>query len=209
MLVLGITGGSGSGKTEFCQALATIMADTHGSVRVVLGDNFYKDQSNLSLEEQKKVDFDNPNSYDFDALYEVITAVKSNNNVVRMPKYNFVTHARDGYTDMMMTESVVIFEGIFMFHNKRVRDLFDYKFFIDAQADERLVRRTLTCSTRGWDMEEFMTKWSEQIQPGYKKFIAPMKEYADLIIPSNTRGPNKFFSKTIGFLKYLLKGQIC
>ncbi len=206
MIRIGITGGSGSGKTQFCEGLCNAIG-VH-KVLIISGDNFYKDLSHMSEEEQRKVDFDSPASYDFEELAATIELFKHNAHSIVVPKYDFITHTRSGYTEHKLDGiEVVIFEGIFMFYNKNIRGLFDYKFFIDAPADERLVRRTVTCSQRGWNMTDFMSKWGDQIQPGYKKYISPTREYADLIIPSNTRGPNKMFTKTMGFIKMLLEGK--
>ena len=183
MLIIGIAGGTGSGKTTVVnQILNELPAD---EVCVISQDSYYNATTNLSYEERTKINFDHPNAIDFDLLVEHIKQLK-NNKVIEQPIYSFVTHNRT--TDAVITHprKVVIVEGILIFNSKRLRDLFDIKIFVHADADERLIRRVRRdIEERGRDINEVLNRYQNTLKPMHQQFIEPTKNYADIIIPND------------------------
>src|SRR5210317_1805567 len=138
MLIIGIAGGTGSGKTTVVnQILNELPAD---EVCVISQDSYYSDTSNLSYQERTKINFDHPNAIDFDLLVAHISELKEG-KVIEQPIYSFITHNRTKDTLKTHPRKVVIIEGILIFNSKRLRDLCDIKIFVHADADERLIRR--------------------------------------------------------------------
>ena len=183
MLIIGIAGGTGSGKTTVVnQILNELPAD---EVCVISQDSYYNATTNLSYEERTKINFDHPNAIDFDLLVEHIKQLK-NNKVIEQPIYSFVTHNRT--TDAVITHprKVVIVEGILIFNSKHLRDLFDIKIFVHADADERLIRRVRRdIEERGRDINEVLNRYQNTLKPMHQQFIEPTKNYADIIIPND------------------------
>lgn len=181
-LLIGISGGTGSGKTSF--ALEIMKHFPSGEVVLVDQDSYYKDLSDLPLEERKKVNFDHPNSVDFDRLIDDLKALK-NNVPIKKPVYNFVTHTRekDKYTTVV-PKKVIILEGIMIFVIPELRDLIDIKLYVDTDADVRVLRRIVRdINERGRDLENIIEQYLNQVKPMHEEFIEPSKRWADLIIP--------------------------
>jgi len=197
MIIIGVCGGSGSGKSELAHALAGKML----KAQVIGTDNFYKDLSHLPVEERDSTNFDSPDSYDFFSLEEVIRGIKEGKTDISLPVYDFKTHTRTGWERVDLTgKTLVIFEGIFLFSSIRIRDSFDFRIFVEASSDERLSRRLSTCQERGWNWVTYLKKWREEIEPGYLSFVLPGRAHADLIIPSVSIGENAFFERTLRLL---------
>ena len=181
-LLIGISGGTGSGKTSF--ALEIMKHFPSGEVVLVDQDSYYKDLSDLPLEERKKVNFDHPNSVDFDRLIDDLKALK-NNVPIKKPVYNFVTHTRekDKYTTVV-PKKVIILEGIMIFVIPELRELIDIKLYVDTDADVRVLRRIVRdINERGRDLENIIEQYLNQVKPMHEEFIEPSKRWADLIIP--------------------------
>jgi len=183
MLIIGIAGGTGSGKTTVVnQILNQISAD---EVCVISQDSYYNATHDLTYEQRTKINFDHPKSIDFDLLVADLKELKKG-NVIEQPIYSFVSHDRVKDTLKTHPRKVVIVEGILIFNNKELRDMFDIKVFVHADADERLIRRmTRDIKERGRDMEEVLARYRDTLKPMHQQFIEPTKNYADIIIPND------------------------
>lgn len=181
MLVIGIAGGTGSGKTTVVRKIVESLPK--GEVAVLTQDSYYKDNSTLSIEEQKKINFDHPDSIEFDLLTKhLFDLVKGNN--IEEPTYSYKTCTRLKKTNTITPKKVVIVEGILILTNLQLRNLFDIKIFVIADADDRLIRvinRDIT--ERGWGVDVIMERYHQTIKPMHLQFIEPSKRYADIIIP--------------------------
>lgn len=183
MLVIGIAGGTGCGKTTVVHQLLKELPE--GEVGVISQDSYYKDTSHLSYDERVKINFDHPRSIDFDLLVKHLQELK-NNNPVHQPLYSFVKHNRTGDTILTHPRKVMIVEGILILTNPQLRDMFDIKIFVHADSDERLIRRLKRdISERGRDLDEVLLRYKTTLKPMHDQFIEPMKAYADIIIPNN------------------------
>ena len=183
MLIIGIGGGTGSGKTTVVnQILSEFPA---GEVQVISQDSYYKDTSHLSFEERCKINFDHPKSIDFELLESHLKALKKGENI-NQPVYSFKTHDRTGETTITKPKKVVIVEGILILSNTELRSLFDIKIFVHADSDERLMRRLKRdIAERGRDLDEVLERYQTTLKPMHQQFIEPMKAFADIIIPNN------------------------
>ncbi len=183
MLIIGIAGGTGSGKTTVvCQIIEELPKD---EVCVISQDSYYKDTSHLSYDERIKINFDHPSSIDFDLLVRHLKELKQGNSI-EQPIYSFVEHNRTGETITTHPRKVIIVEGILILTNPEIRKLFDIKIFVHADSDERLIRRLKRdMAERGRDLEEVLNRYQTTLKPMHLQFIEPTKEYADIIIPNN------------------------
>lgn len=183
MLVIGIAGGTGSGKTTVVnQIINELPAD---EVCVISQDSYYKATDNLSYEERTKINFDHPRAIDFDLLKEHITDLRAG-KIIEQPIYSFVTHNRTKDTVKTHPRKVVIVEGILIFNSKELLNLFDIKIFVHADADERLIRRVRRDITeRGRDIDEVLNRYKDTLKPMHQQFIEPTKNFADIIIPND------------------------
>jgi len=183
MLIIGIAGGTGSGKTTVVnQILNEITPD---EVCVISQDSYYNATDDLTYEQRKKINFDHPKSIDFDLLVKHLKELKKE-NVIEQPIYSFVSHNRIQDTIKTHPRKVIIVEGILIFNNRELRDMFDIKVFVHADADERLIRRmTRDIKERGRDMDEVLTRYRDTLKPMHQQFIEPTKNYADIIIPND------------------------
>ncbi|MFC0605479.1 uridine kinase [Winogradskyella pulchriflava] len=183
MLIIGIAGGTGCGKTTVVNTILNELPE--GEVGVISQDSYYKDTSHLSYEERVKINFDHPRSIDFDLLESHLKQLKKGESIDQ-PVYSFVKHNRTGDTITTKPRKVMIVEGILILTNPELRELFDIKIFVHADSDERLIRRLKRDITeRGRDIDEVLTRYQNTLKPMHQQFIEPMKEYADLIIPNN------------------------
>ncbi len=183
MLVLGIAGGTGSGKTTVVNKI--IQELPQGEVTVISQDSYYKETSELSYEQRTKINFDHPNSIDFDLLTANIDALKKG-EVVEQPVYSFVLHNRTSDKVITHPKKVVIVEGILIFNHKALLDLLDIKIFVHADADERLIRRVFRdIKERGRDIDEVLKRYQDTLKPMHEQFIEPTKNVADIIIPND------------------------
>ena len=183
MLIIGIAGGTGSGKTTVVnQIIKQLPTD---EVCVISQDSYYNATDNLPYEERAKINFDHPRAIDFDLIIRHLKALKAGNNI-NQPVYSFVTHNRTKDTIKTHPRKVIIVEGILIFNNKELRDLFDIKIFVHAETDERLIRRLKRDITeRGRDIDEVLSRYQTTLKPMHQQFIEPTKNFADLIIPND------------------------
>ncbi|MDK7675326.1 uridine kinase [Weeksella virosa] len=182
MLVIGIAGGTGSGKTTVVNNILKNLNTE--SVIVISQDNYYRNNEHLSYEERSKVNFDHPRSIDFELLVEHVEQLK-NGHAVEQPVYSFITHSRTEDTILTHPKDVIIVEGILVLTDPALRDLFDVKIFVHADSDERLIRRIRRdIQERGRDLEEVLSRYQKTLKPMHQQFIEPSKNYADIIIPN-------------------------
>ncbi len=181
MLLIGIAGGSGSGKTTVVRKIVESLPEN--SVTVVPQDAYYFDNGHLTQEEKEKINFDHPNSIEFDLLIEHIEKLKRGESI-EMPIYDYVTCARAKETVKVDPHPVVIVEGILIFTNEKLRNLLDIKLFVSTDGDDRLmriIRRDI--QERGRTYEDALTHYEKFVKPMHQQFIEPTKLYADVIIP--------------------------
>lgn len=183
MLILGIAGGTGCGKTTVVNTILNELSES--DVGVISQDSYYKDTSHLSYDERIKINFDHPRSIDFDLLKEHLEHLKKGLSI-EQPVYSFVKHNRTGDIIKTHPRKVMIVEGILILSHPDIRELFDIKIFVHADSDERLIRRIKRdINERGRDIDEVLSRYQTTLKPMHQQFIEPMKEYADLIIPNN------------------------
>lgn len=183
MLIIGIAGGTGSGKTTVVRQIVDELPE--GEVTVLSQDSYYKDTSHLSYDERVKINFDHPRAIDFELLCKHLEQLKSN-QTIKQPVYSFVKHNRTGDVIVTKPRKVVIVEGILILTHPEIRELFDIKIYVHADSDERLIRRLKRdISERGRDLDEVLDRYQNTLKPMHQQFIEPTKEYADLIIPNN------------------------
>lgn len=183
MLIIGIGGGTGSGKTTVVEQIVSDFPE--GQVTVISQDAYYKDLSHLEMEQRVQVNFDHPNAIDFQLLCEHLKELKEGRSVLQ-PVYSFVAHNRTQETVLTSPTKVLVVEGILILTDPSIRDLFDIKVFVHADSDERLIRRLKRdIAERGRDLEEVLQRYQTTLKPMHQQFIEPTKEYADMIIPNN------------------------
>jgi len=183
MLIIGIAGGTGCGKTTVVNQILNELPD--GEVGVISQDSYYKDTSHLTYDERVNINFDHPRSIDFELLEEHLKILKKGDSI-HQPVYSFVQHNRTGDTISTRPRKVMIVEGILILTNPELREIFDIKIFVHADSDERLIRRLKRdIAERGRDIDEVLSRYQTTLKPMHEQFIEPMKEYADIIIPNN------------------------
>ena len=181
MLIIGISGGSGCGKTTVVKKI--IAGLPKDSVSIISQDAYYKDNGHLSQDEKRKINFDHPSSIEFNLLIEHIEKLK-NGETIDIPIYSYVTCARSNETIKVKPQKVIIVEGILIFSSKRLRDRLGIKVFVDADADDRLmriIRRDVI--ERGRNYEQVLKHYEEFVKPMHLQFIEPTKRYANIIVP--------------------------
>ena len=182
MLIIGIAGGTGSGKTTVVRNILHNLNTEN--VLVISQDNYYNDHNELSFDEREKVNFDHPRSIDFELLTQHVQDLK-NGETIEQPMYSFITHSRTTETIITHPKEVIIVEGILIFTHPELRDLFDLKIFVHADSDERLIRRIRRdIQERGRDLEEVLNRYRTTLKPMHEQFIEPSKIHADIIVPN-------------------------
>ena len=183
IFVIGIAGGTGSGKTTVVNQIINELPQDE--VCVISQDSYYSETNDLSYDERTKINFDHPRAIDFDLLVKHLTELK-NGNIIEQPVYSFVAHNRTKDTIKTHPRKVIIIEGILIFNSKELRNLCDIKVFVHADADERLIRRVRRdIKERGRDIDEVLSRYQSTLKPMHQQFIEPTKNYADIIIPND------------------------
>jgi uridine kinase len=183
MLIIGIAGGTGSGKTTVVRQIMDELKNEE--VDVISQDSYYQDTSHLSMEERKKINFDHPKSIDFDLLVAHLKELKAGNSIEE-PVYSFQEHNRTKETRTIHPRKVIIVEGILILTHTAIREMFDIKIFVHADSDERMIRRLKRdINERGRDLNEVLWRYQTTLKPMHQQFIEPTKEFADIIIPTN------------------------
>ncbi|WP_269237187.1 uridine kinase [Flavobacterium flavigenum] len=183
MLIIGIAGGTGSGKTTVVHQIMNELPDTE--VGVISQDSYYKETHNLSFDERALINFDHPRAIDFELLVKHLKALKAG-ETIDQPVYSFIQHNRTDDTVSTHPRKVMIVEGILILTNPELRDMFDIKIFVHADSDERLIRRLKRdISERGRDIDEVLNRYQNTLKPMHEQFIEPSKAFADIIIPND------------------------
>ena len=186
-LVIGIAGGSGSGKRTVARNVAAALGDA--SVAFLDMDAYYLDHGHLPMEERRKVNWDHPNAFDWELLVQQLGSL-AEGYAIDKPVYDFVTHARSTETVRIPPADVIVMDGILLFVDPRVRDLCDVKVFVDADADIRLIRRIRRdMAKRGRPLAEILDQYLFTVQPMHLEFVEPSKRYADVIVPRGGHNP--------------------
>ena len=181
MLIVGIAGGTGSGKTTVVRKIIEKLPKK--TVTVIPQDSYYKDNSNLPLEERKKINFDHPDSIEWSLLIENIKELKKNNSI-EQPVYSYVTCTRSEETIKISPHKIVIIEGILILGNQELRELMDIKIFVNADDDDRLsrvIQRDII--ERARTVSDVLERYEKTVKPSHLQFIEPTMRYADIIVP--------------------------
>lgn len=199
MIVIGIAGGTGSGKTTVVKRI--VESFPKNEVVLLPQDSYYKDSSNVPIELRKRINFDHPDAFDWDLLSEQLSMLRDG-KAIEQPVYSYLTCTRQPETIHIEPRNVVIIEGILALSDPKLRELMDLKIFVDADPDERLIRVIQRdVIERGRTAEEVMDRYVKVLKPMHLEFIEPAKRYADLIVPQG--GHNE---KAIEILKmYIAK----
>ena len=180
-LIIGISGGSGPGKTSVTQAISEVFKDH--SVVVIEQDYYYKDQSHLAFEERLNTNYDHPFAFDNDLLIQHVNDLL-NDKAIEKPIYDYAQHTRSSETVLIQPKDVIILEGILVLEDERLRNLMDIKLFVDTDSDLRIIRRILRdIHERGRTVESVVEQYLTVVRPMHNQFIEPTKRYADVIIP--------------------------
>lgn len=180
VMVIGIAGGTGSGKTTITRR---IMQRFGNDVCVIYHDNYYKQHHSMSYEERTKLNYDHPDAFDTELLVRDLKKLK-NGETVYCPVYDFTIHDRSQKTVMIKPAKVIIVEGILIFQSKELCDLMDIKIFVDTDADVRIIRRIVRdVRDRGRSLESVVNQYLTTVKPMHEQFVEPSKRKADIIIP--------------------------
>lgn len=180
-IIIGVTGGSGSGKTTVSQK---ILEELHGhSISIIQQDSYYKDQAEKTMEERRAVNYDHPLAFDADLLYEHLKMLK-NNQKIEVPIYDYKISTRSSEVIEQDPTDVIILEGILILADERIRDMLDIKVYVDTDDDIRIIRRIRRdMEQRARTLDSIINQYLTGVKPMYHQFIEPTKRYADVIVP--------------------------
>lgn len=180
-IIIGVTGGSGSGKTTVSKA---IYNQLHGqAIQIITQDTYYNDQSSMTMAERKAVNYDHPLAFDTDLLIKELTDLR-NNKAIEMPVYDYTQYTRSAETVHVEPQDVIILEGILILDDERLRDLMDIKVYVDTDDDIRIIRRIKRdMAERGRTLDSVINQYLATVKPMYHQFVEPTKRYADIIVP--------------------------
>ena len=180
ILVIGIAGGTGSGKTTLMNNLISQFADV---VTILSHDNYYKRHDELTYEQRCLLNYDEPDALETDLMARHLDQLRQG-QPIDCPVYDFTLHNRSDKTIRIVPKKVIIVEGILIFENKELRDLMDIRIFVDTDADVRLCRRIKRDVTkRGRTLESVLSQYLQTVKPMHEKYVEPSKKYADLVVP--------------------------
>jgi uridine kinase len=186
-LIIGIAGGTGSGKSTVARNVAQALATS--SVAFIDMDAYYRNFSHVPLEERRQINWDHPDAFDWELLLAQLTALIGGQPIDK-PVYDFVSHTRSAKTVRIPAADVIVIDGILLFVEARVRDLCDVKVFVDADADIRLIRRIRRdVAKRGRRLDDVIDQYLTTVQPMHLQFVEPSKRYADVIVPRGGHNP--------------------
>ncbi len=180
-LIIGIAGGSGSGKTTVARRVADALENA--SVAFIDMDAYYRNFTDLSAEERKHVNWDHPDAFDFDLFASQMAALAAGQTIEK-PVYDFIAHLRGDVTERIEPADVIVIDGILLFVDGRLRELCDVKVYVDADADIRLIRRIeRDLVARARPLEEILNQYLTTVRPMHLEFVEPSKRWADVIVP--------------------------
>lgn len=201
MIIIGIGGGTGSGKTTVVRKIVESLPD--GCVAVIPQDSYYNDQSHLALDVRKRTNFDHPDAFEWPLLAHHIDLLR-HGYAIEQPTYSYITCTRLSETIHVEPKDVIIVEGIMALYDKTLRDLMDLRIFVDAEPDERLLRVIQRdIAERGHPLDMLIGKYRNILKPMHDEFIEPTKQYADIIIPN---GGNN--DKAIAMMQMYIKAAL-
>ena len=186
ILVIGIAGGTGSGKTTLTNQIVSCF---HDHVTILKHDNYYKAHDDMTYEERSRLNYDHPNAFDTDLMIEHLQALKAG-KAVQCPVYDYKIHNRSKDTITIVPEKVIIVEGILIFENKKLCDMMDIRVFVDTDADIRIIRRIKRdILERARSLESVINQYVDTVKPMHEQFVEPSKKNANIIVPEG--GYNK------------------
>lgn len=181
-VIIGIAGGSASGKTSIAHTLYNTFEKTN-SVVIIKEDDYYKNQDHLTMAQRVKTNYDHPFAFDHELLIEQLNDLISGKDIEK-PTYDYVNHTRSAKTEIVTYSDVIILEGLFVLESKEIRDLLDIKVFVDTPSDVRFIRRLLRdVNERKRTLDSIVNQYLTTVRDMHEQFIEPSKKYADLIIP--------------------------
>lgn len=181
-MIIGVAGGTGSGKTTVARKLVEIFAEPR-TVQLIAQDAYYKDQAHLSVEERQQINYDHPFAFDNELLTQHLGMLRSGESI-QHPIYSFLTHTRLPETHLIKPAKIIILEGILVLEDARLRDLCDIKVYVDTDSDERFIRRlSRDMIERGRSVDSVIEQYLKSVRPMHLQFVEPTKRYADVIIP--------------------------
>lgn len=185
-LVIGIAGGTGSGKTTLMNKITERFSD---SVTVLSHDNYYRRRDDLTYEQREKLNYDEPAALETDLMARHLEALRRG-ETIDCPKYDFTVHNRSHETIRVTPNPVIIVEGILIFENQPLRELMDIRIFVDTDADERLCRRIRRdVNKRGRTLESVLEQYRGTVKPMHEQYVEPSKKYADIVVPGGGKNP--------------------
>ena len=200
ILIVGIAGGSASGKTTVVNKIKEFFGD---GITVIGHDNYYKAHNDMTYEERALLNYDHPNAFDTERMIEDVKKLKAG-ETVDIPVYDYSIHNRSDKTQTIAPQRVVVLEGILLLYDARLRELMDAKVYVDAPADERLVRRIRRdMAERERSLQSVLSQYQDTVRPMHEQFVEPTKAYADVIIP---RGGENHVG--IGILRCFLEQKL-
>ena len=184
VVIVGIAGGSASGKTTVAKRLADYFGDNQ-KVKIITQDDYYKDQSHMPFEQRVLTNYDHPNAFDMDLLVNHLCSLKKR-HAISKPTYDFSQHTRSDVVEDIQPSDIIILEGLFVLAEERLRDLCDVLIYIDTDSDVRFIRRLKRdCQERGRTLDNVCSQYLTTVKPMFEAFIEPSKKYADIIVPGN------------------------
>lgn len=186
-LIIGITGGTGSGKTTVAEEIVKTIGEDN--ILFIEQDSYYKDQSHLSYEERVNTNYDHPDAIDHELMISQVKDLLSG-KAIEMPIYNFKTHTRKQETKLIEPKEIIVLEGILILFKEEIRDFLDIKIYVDTDPDVRVIRRILRdLKERERSLDSIIVQYMGFVRPAHLQFVEPTKKYADIIIPDG--GHNK------------------
>ncbi len=186
-ILIGIAGGTGSGKTTVAKAIFNSLPKNN--ISIIAQDSYYKEQTNMSIEERVKTNYDHPLAFDNKLLKDHLLQLLDKKSI-EMPVYNFSIHNRSHKTITVYPRDIIVLEGIMILEDKALRDIMDIKLFVDTDSDVRVIRRIVRdINERGRTLESVIAQYLKTVKPAHEQFIEPSKKFADIIIPEG--GYNK------------------
>ncbi len=203
-IIIGIAGGTGSGKTTLVNKLKSVLGD---EVVTLCHDYYYNANSHMPLEERKKLNYDHPNAFDTETMISDLKKLKQGHTIKR-PTYDFVAHTRASESIAVVPKKVIIVEGILIFENRELLNELDIKVFVDTDADVRIIRRIVRdVKERGRDLDSVIDQYLNTVKIMHEEFVEPSKRKADIIIPEG--GHNKVaVSMLLDKIKVLLAAEV-
>lgn len=184
-IIIGVTGGSGSGKTTVSQSILDQLPNT--SITILQQDSYYKDQAHMTMEERREINYDHPLAFDTDLLVDQLNDLLQR-KTIKKPVYDYKILTRSNQIIEQEPKDVIILEGILILDDKRLRNLMDIKVFVDTDDDIRIIRRIQRdTKERARDLDSVINQYLATVKPMYHQFIEPSKRYADIIVPEGGR----------------------